>query len=236
MNYYDMHSHILPGVDDGAGSVKTSLKLINMLVNDGVMNISLTPHFYTNQESLEDFLVKRNNAFEELKNNIPKNVSLCLGAEVYVTQFLFNNLDLSPICYGASKYILSEFPYHMYFDSDSADLLFRIKDNYGLIPVIPHVERYENLFSDEKTLEELVKSGIVIQTNVSSFTGFLQKRRLIKYINNGLIHILGTDSHSVNHGNPEEYIKTCKLIQEKCGKRKLEKLQENAAIIFNKSN
>ena len=59
MQLYDMHSHILPGIDDGAPSVEKSLVILNELKKQGITNVCLTPHFYTNEISAEDFAAKR---------------------------------------------------------------------------------------------------------------------------------------------------------------------------------
>lgn len=236
MIYFDMHSHILPGVDDGCKNVTESLQLINLLLKDGINNICLTPHFYTHHKSIEDFVDKRNEAFEILKESVPENVNLCLGAEVYVTQYLFNNSDISSVCYGNSKYILTEFAYPSSFNGKSMNMLIRIRDNYGLIPVIPHIERYENVFYDYEKLEELTDMGVIIQTNASSLSGFRRKKHILKLINEGLIHILGTDAHSLSKGNPQTYMEACNLIEKKCGRQKLRKMQLKAEEIFNKSN
>ena len=58
MQLYDMHSHILPGIDDGAPSVEKSLVILNELKKQGVTNVCLTPHFYTNEISAEDFALR----------------------------------------------------------------------------------------------------------------------------------------------------------------------------------
>lgn len=235
MNLFDMHTHILPGIDDGCKTVEDSLTIINRHIKNGVKNICLTPHFYTNEESIEDFVAKRAEAFETLKPHIPDNVNVCLGTEVYITRYMFNNQDFSMLCYGNSKYILTEFPYSSSFSGTSMEMLYKIKENYGLIPVIPHIERYENVFSNDRKLEELNDMGVVIQTNTSVFEGFLRKRRLLKLIKNGYIHILGTDVHSLSKGNPNTYPATCKLIRDKCGESALRNLQHNAEMIFNKT-
>ncbi len=235
MILFDMHSHILPGIDDGCKTVEESLAIINRHIKNGITNISLTPHFYTNEESIEDFTSRRAEAFEVLKPHIPKGVNVCLGTEVYISRFIFNNLDLSMLCYGNSNYMLAEFPYNVSFSGTSFEMLLKIKENYGLIPVIPHIERYEKVFYDDKKLEELSKLGVVIQTNTSSFDGFLRKRRLLKMIKNGYVHILGTDVHSLSKGNPNTYTAVCNLIKEKCGISALEELQSNAEVIFNKT-
>lgn len=64
MQLFDMHSHILPGIDDGAETVEDSLELLSCLEKQGVTNVCLTPHFYTNEISLEDFIAERAEKFE----------------------------------------------------------------------------------------------------------------------------------------------------------------------------
>ncbi len=236
MNLYDMHSHILPAIDDGSKNLDISLELINMHLKQGVNNICLTPHFYSNEESIEDFTERRTKSFEILKPHLPEDVNICLGAEVYVSNFIFNNHDLSQLCYGNSKYMLTEFAYQSKFTGKSMDILVKLKENYGITPVIPHIERYENLFYNDNMLEELTYMGVVIQTNVYSFNSFLKKRRLCKLINNGLVHILGTDAHSLIKGNPLEYKQACNIILEKCGRPRFNKIQATSADIFNKTN
>ncbi|MCI7085279.1 hypothetical protein MR988_04110 [bacterium] len=232
MNYFDMHSHILPGVDDGCKTVEQSLELINIHLKNGVKNICLTPHYYSNEISLEDFADARDEAFEKLKPRLPEGVTVCLGAEVYVSKYLFNNSDISRACYGKSRYMLTEFPYNSSFTGKSLDKLLKIRDNYGITPIIPHIERYPNVFEDEGTLEELTDMGVIIQTNVSSFEKFFRRNRILKLIDRGLIHILGTDAHSLNRGNPDLYLQACGFIRKKCGEERLVQMQKTAEEIF----
>lgn len=231
-----MHSHILPGVDDGCKTLENSLSLINRLLNNGVSNICLTPHYYTHHESIEDFVSRRQEAFELLAPAVPRGVGLCLGAEVYVTACLFNNKDISSLCYGNSGYMLTEFPYTASFEGKSMDMLVRLCGNYGITPVIPHIERYEKVFNNYGKLCELKEMGVLIQTNASSLQGFLRKNHILRLIDKGIIDILGTDAHSLEKGNPDAYPFACKQIEKRCGRQVLRKMQDKSAEIFNISN
>ena len=87
MQLYDMHSHILPGIDDGAPSVEKSLVILNELKKQGVTNVCLTPHFYTNEISAEDFAAQETAcAIDNLMPHIPDGMKVVVGAEVYVTR------------------------------------------------------------------------------------------------------------------------------------------------------
>lgn len=230
-----MHSHILPEFDDGAESVDDSLALIDSLVKQGVNNICLTPHFYTNERSLEDFVEERKIAFDKFSPHIPEDVNIVLGAEVYVTPFLFNNTNLNDITYGKSRYILTEFSYSASFKNKTMQQIYMLIENFRVMPVIPHVERYETLMSKPEIIEELKSMGVLIQTNISNYTekaSFFRKRKLLKYISGGLIDLLGSDAHSFKHNSPEEYRETYRTISTKCGSHSANLLMENAERVF----
>lgn len=236
MTYYDMHSHLLPELDDGSESVEMSLQLIKKLCNQSVNNICLTPHYYSNMESISDFVAKRQESMDKLFPNLPKDVNVCVGAEVYVSRYLFNNTDLSDLCYGNSKYILCEFGFNSRFEEHTMGHLYRLVNNYGLTPVLTHVERYTNLMKSEKLLRNLVDLGVIVQSNIEAYKSFTLRRKLIKYLNKGYIHILGTDCHSVQRGNPDEYMNVINLIKDKCGQDCVNLIVEHSKEIFNKSN
>lgn len=233
-----MHSHILPEFDDGARSVEESLRLIDCLRKQGITNICLTPHFYTNEQSLEDFVEKRKEAFEKFKPFIPDDINIVLGTEVYVTRYLFGNNDLSQLTYGNSRYILTEFAYDSRFSSRTMDKLCKLIDNYGLTPVIPHVERYPALMDNISMIEELREMGVLIQTNISNYTSkapMFKRRKLLKLINKELIDILGSDAHSMRHNTPEVYSEAINCIAAKCGQQAVDRMMNNAEKIFNRA-
>ena len=238
MELYDMHSHILPGFDDGAKTVEESLTLIDSLRKQGVRNICLTPHFYTNELSLEDYLAERQEAFDAFAPFIPDDINVVLGCEVYITDYLFNNNDLSGITYGKSRYILTEFSYSTVFNERTLQRFYILIQNYNLIPVIPHVERYPHLLDHPDIISQLKELGIIIQTNISNFASnapFFRKRRLLKLIDKGYIDIIGSDTHSMTHNTPDVFREALQTISQKCGSRSVPHLMKNAEKIFNRS-
>lgn len=235
MQLYDMHSHILPEFDDGAKSVEESLALINVLKKQGVNNICLTPHFYTHEMSVEDFVKSRREAFEKFKPYIPEDVNIVLGTEVYVTRYLFNNADLSALTYGSSRYILTEFSYDSRFSDNTMNKFYTLINSYNLIPVIPHIERYQTLMDNSSIISELQDMGVVIQTNISNYAkkaSMLKRRKLLKMISEGLIDIIGSDAHSLRHNTPEVYAEAINCIESKCGSQVIAQMMNNAKEIF----
>lgn len=238
MRFFDMHSHILPDFDDGAKNIEDALQLIDSLKNQNITNICLTPHFYTDEISVEEFVEKRNEAFEKFKSHIPKDIKVVLGAEVYVTKYLFGNDDLSKITYGNSKYILTEYGYSDKFGNSTMEYFYRLHDNFGLIPVIPHIERYSALIDNPSRIAELREMGVVIQTNISSYikkSHMLKRKKLIKLINEGMIDIIGSDAHSFEYNSPKFYSQAIEYITSKCGEHTVAKMMSNAEHIFEAS-
>ena len=221
MQLYDMHSHILPGIDDGAPSVEKSLVILNELKKQGVTNVCLTPHFYTNEISAEDFAAQRQHA---------------VGAEVYVTRYMFNGDDFSCACYGNSNYILTEFAYTSQFSSHTMEYFVKLTENYNMIPVLTHVERYPALINDPSIIGELKDMGVIIQTNTNSYTkkaSFFSKLKLIKLIKGGYIDVIGSDAHSLTHNDPRTFTEALDFISAKCGQSTVRKMMSNAEEIFN---
>ncbi len=231
---YDFHSHILPCIDDGAKSVEDSITLIKSLVSQGVTDICLTPHFYTSNISTEDFLNKRNESFELLKNNLPSDlkVNLHLGAEVYITKYLFSSPIDKGICIDGTNYILCEFSYDKKFRENMLDFLENLIYSNSLIPIIAHIERYGWLLKDEKARKELLSMGVLFQTNAISLCDRKFKKKLLKMIANNEISFLGTDAHSMHRNSPQYFSQAQSVICDKLSSANLDYIQTSSKNIF----
>lgn len=232
MNLYDVHSHILPQMDDGAENVDVSVNIINTLYNQGVRHICLTPHYYTHKESMESFLARRDVSFNNLKSYIPKDIEICLGAEVYVTDIIMNNKSLKPVCYGNSNYILLEFPYNTTFSDSSYDFLIRLMSQYGIKPVLAHIERYSSLIKNPKLLKTLLDDGVMFQTNAVSYTDKSLLRKFKKLFKKDLIHFIGSDAHNMIRNSPTTYEENFRLISKKIGDYAIDVVNQNANNLF----
>ncbi|MGN0453230.1 MAG: tyrosine-protein phosphatase [Ruminococcus sp.] len=229
---YDMHTHIIPALDDGAKDVSESLEIIHALSEQGIKNICLTPHFYTHKERVEDFVCNRDEAFYVLKPHLPENINFKVGAEVFVTKYLFaEEHDLKPLCISGTDYMLTEFPYQSTFENKSAELLIRLKDR-GIKPILAHVERYEHLLKHPDVIESLIQMGVVIQSNAVSFTDKRFKRKLLKLVSKGYVHILSSDAHSLRRNPPSAFSDAKSIILKKCGLSALIDLENNAESVF----
>ena len=230
---YDLHTHILPSTDDGPETAEASSDLIEALCSKGVENICFTPHFYTHKESMEDFLARRDEGLKALPAEALQEVNIKLGAEVYVTKYLFSEeRDFRPLCIEGTDYMLTEFPYTSQFSSDTLRMISRIMD-FAIIPVLPHVERYPYLLKNTDKLRELIDMGVVIQSNYVSYTESGVKRKLLKLLSKGYIHILSSDVHSSDRNSPDMSEAGFDFINKKCSAEIIEYLAENNEKVFN---
>ena len=145
----DLHTHILPGVDDGAKAPEESLEMLRMERDQGVDTVVLTPHFYRDRERPDAFLARRLAAAKALRDTLmalPKEEvrtlpRLILGAEVALEPNLADIEQLPQMFMGHSKYLLLELPF-----SPWTEQMFRqlreLMDRTGATLVIAHLERY----------------------------------------------------------------------------------------------
>ncbi len=162
----DIHSHVLPNVDDGSDSLKTSLALIEEEIKNGVDKIVLTPHNKSGRyDTPKSELLEKFESFKREVDNKMLNVKLYLGQEIYVCDKFYDKIESGDfISINDTKYILIEFNY--YIETDIVKHVSNVL-KMGYIPVIAHIERYEYL--DWNILYDLKMMGALIQINASCF-------------------------------------------------------------------
>lgn len=233
-NLIETHCHILPGIDDGSNSVETSLKMIHMLKKQGAKAIILTPHYYSDAISYQDFTAKRDNAFkilsEALSDDDPK---LILGAEVYMSSYIFNYENLDKLCIGNTRYALIEHSFSNNFSRETFDKLMNINYDYNITPILAHIERYAALMEDEDLLDSYIRAGCLTQVNISSFASSHRsmRKKLLKYLEHGKIDFIGSDCHNLGSRAPE-YEDGIKMIEKKLGHSAVERLINNSQILL----
>lgn len=203
----DIHSHILPAIDDGAKDLKMSLIMAKMASLSGTQEMIATPHFcfrYNDKSDIE-YLKKTYYAFVEqlVINKIP--LKLYLGMEILYTEELLEFIENEQL-YGLNRtnYLLIEFDY-----LDSPDYLVsalaKIKA-YGYRPILAHPERYRAVWQHFEILECLVNEGILCQCNTGSLFGHFglhAKETVQKMFEYGFVHFIGSDCHGIMERNPE---------------------------------
>lgn len=232
-NLVEVHSHILPGIDDGSPDVDTSLKMIDSLKVQGAKAIVLTPHYYSDSISYDDFIARRDKALHLLEEALPEDSpKLIPAAEVYITKYLFNNSNLDGVKIGNTNYALIEHPFTCDFSQDIYDRLLNLDYDYGIKPILAHIERYPAFMDDADLLDSYIDMGCIVQVNISSFVSSTRsvRKKLIKYLESGRIHLIGSDCHNLSTRKPD-FETGVKEIIKKCGLDAVELLERNANIL-----
>ncbi len=202
----DFHTHILPGLDDGADFLADSLVMARMAWAEGTRAMVLTPHCHVGkyhngrERIITQTSVLRQHFWEE---GIP--VVLFPAAEVYLHADLPGQVvdgDILTIN-DMGKHLLVELPFGRvppYTEEVLCTLL-----HLGITPVLAHPERCDPLVANLHFLEQLVSQGILIQMNAGSITGDygpVTAQRAELLVRRGWVHLLGSDAHSINQRPP----------------------------------
>jgi len=216
----DIHSHLLWGIDDGSGSEAQTRALLTAVKAQGKRFLALTPHCDPARAPMEEFLEQRERAYLRLRA-LPEaeGLTLSLGAELYLTDAIFNYDNARELCYTGTDLLLTELQYAERFTGPAEKRLFRLADEFGVRPVLAHVDRYRFFMKDPALLEELAQAGFLLQWNISSAMGFFGRRLFRRFYEKGLVHFLGEDIHrSVQDAEKR--------------RRELEKLSERLPELF----
>ena len=202
----DIHSHILPGIDDGAKTLEESVQLVTEMDGWGFERLTCTPHITKKFRNTPEIIQEK---FDILNNALSANglsIDLRMSAEYRLNPETWPEIlksgQFMPI---EDRYILMEFPINE--PSDMGDLNpmeeFLKVMSLGLTPILPHPERYFYLQHDD--LLRYVDSGVKIQSNYGSLAGVYGSevcKRAQSLIDEGIVSFLATDMHNM------QYIKT----------------------------
>lgn len=196
----DIHTHILPGIDDGARNENISLKMLHAELKAGVQQIFLTPHFNCETTSIDAFIENRQSAFERLSDAVGSEPmpELRLGAEVRYSPALLN-LPFEEIALN-NNYLLLELPFHHY-PAHIKQVIMNLDAN-GITPILAHVERYQFFRDDPELLYSLIQLGAMGQVNVSSLEDKKDRGFAKACLNNSLAHFVASDTHNMTDRAP----------------------------------
>ncbi len=201
----DFHSHILPAVDDGAANISESLAMLRKSFLQGVDVMVSTSHFYADREYPEDFIKRRNLAFQKLQDAVLMSPevypNVILGAEVLYFSGISNAEALPTLTIGACRCILIEPPMRPWPD-DMLDEIAAIKDNFGLTPVIAHVDRFMLYLQDSTLMERVRERNMVVQVNADYFLNPKTVKSAVKHLKDGHIQLIGSDCHNLDSRPP----------------------------------
>lgn len=208
--YIDIHSHILPGIDDGAKNEEISVRMLRAAVEDGISHIILTPHNKPGRHMPGyDALNEKAGKLQAALAKEGITINLYIGSELYYRSGLVQELENgSAQTLAASRYVLVEFGIMEEFDYIRNGIYTLLSGGYS--PILAHVERYRNVCAKKTGAADLAEMGAYLQLNAGSIMGKFgwntrqYTRNLLK---KHLVHFIATDAHDMEKRAP--YLAAC---------------------------
>ncbi len=225
----DLHTHILPGMDDGAKDVQTSISMLHMEREQGVSTVVLSPHFYSDRETVDQFLQRRSASFQQLQSaleqldmqereTLPK---LVLGAEVAWRSDLVECERLNELCIGTTNNLLLELPFTPWSDR-LFDQIYDLMNCTGITPVIAHLDRYLGL-ERPKYIEEVLELGVPIQISAEILLHTFARGKALKMLRCNQAHLLVSDCHDTSDRAPNLH-KGMEVVRRKLGEQRVQEM------------
>ncbi|MDP8200926.1 MAG: CpsB/CapC family capsule biosynthesis tyrosine phosphatase [Candidatus Tenebribacter burtonii] len=197
----DIHTHIIHNCDDGSNSLELSIKQITNMIDKGVTDIVLTPHYMNSYVQTDAKII--NKQFKELSEaTADLKVNLHKGGEIFLNPGSNYKID-KELCIGDTSYILVETNMGE-FTPGIYEILFKLVKK-GLRPILAHPERYNYIMNNPEMAEDFMYRNVYLQVNAGSILGLYGskiEKTVWQLIKSGFVHFLASD----NHCRIDEYI------------------------------
>lgn len=200
----DIHSHIIPGIDDGSKNMEMTLEMLRNADKDGTKEIVATPHYLLEygEAKIEEVKI----FVKEINSIITKegmNIKVYSGQEVYFTENILQDyLDGNIGTLNDSRYMLIEF--HMNrFEENIFDIIYELQVR-GITPIIAHPERYRSIIKNPLDINNFIDEGYLFQLDSGSLTGAFGKevkKTAEVLVSNGIYNFIGSDAHNIKSRN-----------------------------------
>ena len=200
-NIVDVHSHILPQMDDGSHSVEESIELLRAAYEQGIDTVIATPHFYGDRERPESFLARREESLKALKAAMARYngqlPNLYIGAEIAYYFCMGSSEALPSLCVEGTKCALIEMPFCAWSRSDVEEIYSSMK-NFGITPILAHIERFIGYGKNLKYIKEFASRDILLQSNAEFFIDKKTRKKALKFLRSDLVKLIGSDCHNAD--------------------------------------
>jgi protein-tyrosine phosphatase len=197
----DMHSHFIPGIDDGAKTMSESLEMLRGMKEAGYRKVITTPHIMSDFfRNTPEIILSGLNKLREASVEAGIHIEIEAAAEYYFDFELEQKLDQGKLLTFGSNYLLFEVSY-MNAPDGLEGIVFKMQTQ-GYKPVLAHPERYPYWFRDLKNFEKLKDKGVLFQLNINSLTGYYSPATLKiaeQMIDKGWYEFAGSDCHHSGH-------------------------------------
>ena len=193
--FVDIHSHILPGIDDGAKNIEESIKLISEMKKMGFSKIIATPHIYPGLYNNTGEKIKK--CFKEIKDKINSEIKLNYASEYMIDDSLISKSENKDLLCLKDNLVLIETSFN-HLPLNLFEVIFYLQTN-GYLPVIAHPERYRYMY-DNKYFYKLADRGCIFQLNLLSAVGYYGEKcaNITDFLlKNNLADFAGSDLHNL---------------------------------------
>ena len=172
----DIHSHILPGIDDGSKDMEMSIKMLKMAEEKGTKTIVATPHYIRGRyENHYENIFDLHQEVKVAAKNAGLKIEVLLGQEVMLDKYALNLCKEKKIRgINGTSYMLIEFPMDK-LPNDAIDLIYELRV-IGIKPIIAHPERYEYIMDSLPNINDFISEGCLFQINAGSLQGLFGKK------------------------------------------------------------
>ena len=194
----DIHSHILPGIDDGAEDISVSIEMVRQLTGLGYRKLITTPHIMsdTYKNTPQTILKAKDALIVELKKS-GLNTEIVVGAEYMLDEGLMEHIERHEVLTLSKNYVLLELPYFTE-PPNIYEVIFQLSLK-GYTVVLAHPERYVYWYDDFSKYSKLKDRDVLFQINLLTFANayaYHTRKIAENLVNNGMVNFLGTDIHS----------------------------------------
>lgn len=231
----DFHTHILPGMDDGSGSLEQSERMLQMEYAQGVRKVIATPHFYAGEDFPEEFFARREKRLDQVRNMLSeeswgKEMQVWAGAEVYYFTGMAEAPVLSEFCVEGTNVLLLEMPFSQWDKEVYRDVRSMIEKR-KLTVILAHVERYYGFQKSMEIWDRIFELPVYAQMNADAFISWKKRRLGRKLLREGYHVILGSDCHNTDR-RPPNLAEGREAIRKRAGEKMLEQIDRAEESVF----
>lgn len=227
----DLHSHILPRMDDGSQDLDTSVRLVRALAQQGVDTICATSHYYARHESVARFLQRRREAVAVLgqalsRADVPDLPGIRLGAEVAYFSGISQCQELDQLCLGGTRTLLLELSYTQWTPQQVEEVASLCLDR-GYAVILAHPERFSHMKTYWSDMERLLSLPISLQINADSLLHFGTRKLALELLRSAQRPLLASDCHNMTT-RPPRLEKARLVVAKKLGAEQLARMDQAA--------
>lgn len=227
----DIHTHVLPHMDDGSKNTEMSLQMLRLMKVDAVV---ATPHYYGRRESVDSFLERRDHSWQKLKEHVDGTLpEIRLGAEVAFGTRLLEEPKLDCLCISGTRTLLLEMPFSQWSEMElNVVSSLCLERKYQVI--LAHLERFVDLQRNSDIMDQILRLPIYVQINAEAILPAFKRKRWVDMFRNGQAHLLGSDCHNLSNRKPNLELARS-VLRKKLGQDLLDQIDLQGTKLLNLS-